>query len=181
MKLTINLPEGVQEFEFEDSGMEALSELESASDVDDIYEGIQLFEDAGLEATRQCRKFELGRVSGVPEFKTVMERQCRRILGQQVCVRVPVLYRRTAKFMLDASVCVSAPTSGDAWNIVRSCALTSLGVSIAVAIEAPAAAVPVAKLTMVNCLKAKGLAALADTVELGLSTRKESGEWRRSS
>lgn len=181
MKLTINTPDGIEEYDFVSSGDVSAQELAGVTDAEEIYEGIQLLEDVTSEATRQTRDFELGSISGVPEFKTVMERQCTGRKWWKVCVNVPVLYKRTSIKKLYASVSITVPDANDVWAAVRDCALTSLGLSLAVAIEAPALAVPAAKAAMIVCLKVKGLTAVANSLDLGLYTTSTSTEWRRAS
>lgn len=181
MKLTINRPDGIEEYDFVSSEVVSTQEVAGVTDAEEFYEGIQLLEDVTAEATRQTRDFELGSISGVPEIKFVMERQCTGKKWWKVCVNVPVLYTRTATKKLYASVSITVPDTNDVWAAVKDCALTSLGLSLAVAIEAPAAAVSAAEAAMIVCLKAKGLTAVANSLVLGLYTTSTSSEWERAS
>lgn len=179
MKITINTPDGIEEYESESSGPNLLEVAQSDVEAGDIYEGVQLLEDISAEATRVCREFELGSISGVPEFKAGVKKHCWRTPFGKKCFNRPAMWTRRSKLTLFASACVSVPTSNDGWKILRACAAEAVGAGVlAGIITSPAAAIPAVKVAMVSCLQRKGMAALANSLELGLFTRQTTdGDW----
>ncbi len=173
MQIVIKRPEGDVISEDIENRL-ALSE--AAAMEDEFFEGAYPF---GAEG-QACREFELGSVDGVPEFKTEMEKQCKRVAGVKVCWRVPVVSIRTSKLTLFARVCVPSATTDEAWKIIRECALTAIAAGgITGIVTNPAAAIPAAEQAMILCLKGKSLAKIAKELELGLFTRQVAGEWQR--
>ena len=174
MEIVIKTPSG----DVVSEDIEVIDVEEAALADQDFFEGEFPF---GAEG-QSCREFELGSISGVPEVKTEMEKQCRKVAGVKICVRVPVVYSRTSKVTLFARACVPSTTTEQAWGKIRDCALSAIAAGGIVAIIGnPAAAIPAAKLTMIGCLKDKALNEIANGLDLGLYTRQVSGDWKRRS
>ena len=146
MELFINTDDENKTTMFSESSLESTDLPENE---EDIYEGILVLAKAG----QHCNEYELGGINGVPETKTEWERQCVGPRWARVCTRVPVVYTRTSRTTLHARICLGLPSNDEIWNIVRSCAFTSLGVSIAAAIANPALAWPAFKITLKICLE----------------------------
>ncbi len=173
MEIVIKTPTG----DVVSDEIETVLDVEEAALADqDFFEGVFPL---GAEG-QACREFELGSIKGVQEVMTEMEKQCRKVAGVKICVRVPVVYTRTSTATLFARVCVPSTTTEQAWKKVRDCALSAVAAGGIVAIIGnPAAAIPAAKLTMIGCLKDKALAEIANGFDLGLYTRQVAGEWKR--
>lgn len=173
MQIVLKRPEGDVVSEDIENRL-ALSEAAAADE--EFFEGAYPL---GAEG-RACREFELGSVDGVPEVKTEMERQCKKVAGVKVCWHVPVVYSRISKLTLFARVCVPSATTDEAWQIIRECALTAIAAGgITAIVTNPTAAIPAAEQAMILCLKGKSLAKIAKELELGLFTRQVAGDWKR--
>lgn len=192
MQLVIYTEEGESEFKFEyDEQVLEAAEAEESFSEPALYDGYYTEEFATLEAARTHRDFKLASVSGVPEVKTVMEKQCVKILGKKVCTRVPVLYRRTSRLTAYARISSGRITNDQVWNSVRSCVVSAAASAGIAAILASSASGPggiaAAKATftaaLVGCLSAKGeeFAKIASDIRVDLFTTQEHGDWKRSS
>ncbi|MCR9255332.1 MAG: hypothetical protein NXI16_04475 [Alphaproteobacteria bacterium] len=129
-------------------------------------------------ASEQCHRMTLAKIKGWPEVKTEMERQCRRVFGQRICLDVPVLYRRNCEQIIEAEICW--PTNVDIVDMVEDCVKQALAAGILAGILTGNLAVAASTLTLYleTCLKAKGVE-VASAVRVGLKRRKRCGPWRR--
>ena len=145
-----------------------------------------------LEAVRTHRDFKIASASGVPQVKTEMERQCVGGGWARVCVNVPVLYKRSAKYVLFARISTGRVTNEDVWRAIKSCVLAAAataGVAGALAAYASggSAAITSIKTTFVTALKtclltkAEQIRAIATDVRVELKVDSSSGPWKRAS
>jgi hypothetical protein len=119
---------------------------------------------------RECRRTELGRVDGVPEFKVEWE-------GSPI--PYPVLYTRKSRIVAYAEICAPQDLLGALWGDMAKCAAVAGGAGLLAAIIAsPAAALPAFKEAFMACIAAR-LGDRADEIGVALSTRQEHGEWSR--
>lgn len=153
----------------------------------------EVTEEATLQAAaRTERVFELASIDGVPEVKTVMEKQCKHVLGKPICIKVPVIYRRTSKLTAYVRISSGLIKNDQVWSAVRGCvseAAVSAGIAGILASYATsgagglAAAKATFTATLVGCLRSKGkeFARIATDLRLDLFTKQEHGDWKRSS
>lgn len=149
--------------------------------MDDYPAQESLQEDATLEdgviyeaqPQEVCHEIKLGSMH-VPEVKTDT---CWLKIGPMK-TKVPCVKTRTSEVALYASVCLPQSAGDRAVDMVKSCALTSIGGAALAAIANPAAALPAFKTAFIACLTAKG-ADFAKQVSVGLHTKKKPGPWHR--
>ncbi len=191
MKLSIETENGVEEYEFETvaSGVEAEAMAPVApagyytiAPVDDEEGGDEIDAadgELGVEAAQFCDEYRVASINGIPEVKTVWERQCVGGGIFKTCFNVPVLYRRTSRKQFMVTVCVnSKPALTLAARCIRSAAVAG---AVAAAFASPAAAVPVIKVELARCLIAHGEDAAARTLRVRARVVSGPGEWQRSS
>jgi len=185
MILTIQTVDGPEEYEFGSEGFEAESDIVQT----ESFEGILLESDGFEAANRVKHTFELGSIDGVPEVKTVHEKQCKTIkvegFKKKICWRLPVFYRRTSKVTLYGDISLPSDVNSRVESALRGCAIGAVGAAIASMIASPAASLPAFKTTLVGCLTtAAGDLAdkLISEIDLGLYTKQvHHGPWKRSS
>lgn len=182
------------EIELEEVAVEVEEALEVAvpNDTKEIlFDGIYEIA-AELEAGRTYRDFLLASAKGVPEFKTVMERQCRGSGWRRFCWPMIVMYSRSADYKVYARVSTGKITNDMVWDTVRGCvmeAAVSAGIAgilasnISLGAGGLAAAKGAFSLTLQRCLSAKGgeFVRIARDIRLSLFTEKTSGSWKRRS
>jgi hypothetical protein len=120
-------------------------------------------------------------VKGVPEAKTVMEKQCKKVFGKKVCVKVPVLYRRTSTVQL-VLVYKADRLDNTIKRLIGECATWGFGASAAVFSEtySAEAASTAFMPAFEGCIKVNAtLKALH--IKASLKTKQMSDEWKRSS
>lgn len=66
-----------------------------------------------------CRDFDLLKIKGWPETKTVMELRCVKVFGKKICTKVPVIYTRECELKVVARIC--HPQLQDILGDVQSC------------------------------------------------------------
>ena len=189
MKLILYTEEGESEFEFEhDAQALEATQAEDSFSEPVLYDGYYLEESPTLEAARTHRDFKLASVSGIPEMKTVMKRQCTNTPVGRVCVRVPVISHRTSQLVAYARISSGRITKDAVWNSVRGCvvgAAVSAGIGgiLASTVSGPggiAAAQATFTASLVGCLSAKGdeFAKIASDIRVNLFTEQEHGPWK---
>lgn len=125
-----------------------------------------------------CHRVTLLKLSGWPEFKTVMEDKCVNLFGRRHCVKLPAVYRRDCEIMLEAEICW--PGGGQFVAAVEDCAKQAVaaGVLVAALTGNFAAASAALEAYLRACLTAKKLE-IARSVRVGLRDRRRCGSWRR--
>jgi hypothetical protein len=182
MNLIVQTENGQEVYEFKSGALDSGAESAVVS-AEVLKDGIMLeLNETGPEAASNVKHtFELGSISGVPEFKTEMERQCVGSGWYKICMNVPVLYTRTSRVVLYADVLVPASINALIVNRLKTCAIGAIATAgLTAAIGSPAAAIPAFKTSLYACLK-DGAGALVSSIEASLYVTQTSGDWRRSS
>lgn len=132
-----------------------------------------------IEAAQRCHEIHILSTKNWPETKTVMERKCKIVLNQRICVDWPQIYRRTSTLGVYLDVCHSelASIGRDIENCAKE-AIISGGVIAIVTGGNFAAAAAVVKKYLYKCLTSKGLGHLSG-LNVKITSKKKTGRWKK--
>ena len=125
--------------------------------------------------TKDCKKFQLASVDGVPELKTEWTQQCNDLTG--ICIDLPQLFQRTSQVVAYAEICGPADLLEEAFNDIKECALLAATAAVVAAIFSDGAAAASAfEAVFEPCIEQK-LEDRAAELTVSVGTDQESGEW----
>lgn len=132
-----------------------------------------------LATATACHDFDLLKIKGWPEFKTVMELQCVTIFGKRICTDVPVIYMRDCEMHVVAKIChpVLGEILGDVENCLKQAA--AAGVIVGLITLSPAAAGAALTGYLKACLLAKGVTRASEISAEVDPQSKSCSDWRR--
>jgi hypothetical protein len=132
-----------------------------------------------MTAGAACHDFNLLKIKGWPEFKTMMEKQCKTVVGHEICVNVPVLYMRDCEADLVATVCHPnlAEILGDLEACLQQAAIA--GVVAGLLTENPAAAAAALTGYLKSCLLAKGVQRASEVTASVQLNSQSCSDWHR--
>ena len=126
-----------------------------------------------------CHDFDLLKIKGWPETKTVMERQCKTILGHKICADIPVIYLRSCELHVIASICHPdlAEIIGNVQECLRQAAIA--GVIVGLVTESPTAGSAALTGYLKSCLLAKGVRSASEITASVNPHSQSCSEWHR--
>lgn len=144
-----------------------------------VSNAILSLEALALGTTGQCLDFKVLSVSGWPETKTEFKTRCvLRIGGKcQIKTKVPIIYRRTSKLQVIASICL--PDARRVESAVKDCVQQAIaaGVLAGALSGSLTAATSALKAYLKTCLAAKGVS--SSGLEVKLRQHKKTGKWKK--
>ena len=113
--------------------------------------------DAAIKEGLTCKDFDLLKIKGWPETKTVMKTKCVKILGHRVCTDVPVVYTRHCELHVTAKIC--HPDLAEIYGNVESCLKQAAVAGVIVGLITKSASAATETLTgyLKACLLSKGI------------------------
>ena len=150
---------------------------EISENTDKDFVGVQYLQDT-IAFGLVCETFESGNES-IPEIRVITRTECKVVLGQKICIDVPVSQKRTCTKKLIAQFCLPSDVSSDIKRAVKDCIVAGIAAGVLVTIIAsPTAFLPVLINSVKLCLIAKGIQLGADSLKLGLWVNSSCSDWK---